>query len=44
MIGEFHEQRSLAGYTPWGHKESDTTELLTHTQNIPMVLVEAIEL
>jgi len=22
---EFHEQRSLAGYCPWGHKESDTT-------------------
>ena len=19
------------GYSPWGHKESDTTELLTHT-------------
>jgi len=19
-------QRSLAGYSPWGHKESDTTE------------------
>ena len=23
---EFHEQRSLAGYNPWGHKESDTIE------------------
>ena len=22
----FHGQRSLAGYSPWGHKESDTTE------------------
>ena len=21
----------LAGYSSWGHKESDTTELLTHT-------------
>ena len=21
-----HEQRSLVGYSPWGHKESDTTE------------------
>ena len=21
-----HEQRNLAGYSPWGHKESDTTE------------------
>ena len=25
--GEFHGQRSLAGYSPWVHKESDTTEL-----------------
>ena len=22
---EFNGQRSLAGYTPWGHKELDTT-------------------
>ena len=27
---EFHGQRSLVGYSPWGHKESDTTERLTH--------------
>ena len=26
LSGEFHEQRSLAGYSLWGHKESDTTE------------------
>ena len=26
--GEFHRQRSLASYNPWGHKESDTTEQL----------------
>ena len=24
--------RSLAGYSPWGHKESDTTERLNHLQ------------
>ena len=24
-----HGQRSLAGYSPWGHKESDTTEQLS---------------
>ena len=24
--GEFHGQRSLAGYSPWDHKESDMTE------------------
>ena len=23
---KFHGQRSLAGYSPWGHKELDTTE------------------
>ena len=26
LPGEFHGQRSLVGYSPWGHKESDTTE------------------
>ena len=30
LPGEFHGQRSLAGYSSWGNKESDTTELLTH--------------
>ena len=24
-----HGQRSLAGYSPWGHKESDTAEHLS---------------
>ena len=28
LPGEFHGRRSLAGYSPWGHKESDTTERL----------------
>ena len=27
--GKFHGQRSLAGYSPWGCKESHTTEPLT---------------
>ena len=26
LPGKFHGQRSLAGYCPWGHKESDTAE------------------
>ena len=30
LPGEVHGQRSLAAYSPWGHKESDTTEQLTH--------------
>ena len=29
VAGEFHGQRSLAGYGPWDRKESDTTERLT---------------
>ena len=29
LPGEFHGQRNLAGYNPWGGKESDTTEKLT---------------
>ena len=29
LSGKFHEQRSLAGYSPWSHKESDTTERLS---------------
>ena len=28
LPGEFHEQKSLAGYSQWCHKESDTTEQL----------------
>ena len=30
LPGEFQEQRGLASYSPWGQKESDTTELLTN--------------
>ena len=26
LPGESHRQRSLVGYSLWGHKESDTTE------------------
>ena len=29
LPGEFHRQRSLVGYSPWGRKESDMTERLT---------------
>ena len=31
LPGKSHGQRSLVGYSPWSHKESDTTEWLTHT-------------
>ena len=29
LPGESHGQRSLAGYSPWGPKESDKTKCLT---------------
>ena len=29
LPGEFHGQSSVAGYSPWGHKELDMTEQLT---------------
>ena len=29
LAGKSHGQRSLVGYSLWGHKESDTTERLT---------------
>ena len=29
LPGESHGQKNLAGYSPWGHKELDTTEQLT---------------
>ena len=32
LLGKFHGQRSLTGYSPLGHKESDMIEKLnTHT-------------
>ena len=31
LPGESHGQRGLVGYSPWGRKESDTTEWLAHT-------------
>ena len=32
MPGKSHGPRSLVGYSPWGHKESDTTERLNSTE------------
>ena len=34
LPGEFHGQRSLAGYSPWGCKESGMTEQLSLTHII----------
>ena len=37
LPGEFHGQRSLVGYSPWGGKELDTTEV---TEYSTMVLIK----
>ena len=42
LPGEFHGQRSLVGCGPWGLKESDTTEWLTHAHKIYQVLPTAL--
>ena len=34
LPGEFHGQRSLERFSPWGRKKSDMTEQLTHTYTI----------
>ena len=33
--GEFYVQRSLVGYSPWGHQELDTTERLSLPRSRP---------
>ena len=37
LPGEFHGQRSLRGYSPWGCKESDTTERQSNMINCTRV-------
>ena len=41
LPGKSHGQRSLAGYNPWGHKESHTTEC-THTYTHTLTPQETI--
>ena len=36
LPGKSHEQRNLAGYSPWGRKELDMTEH-THTHNMKKI-------
>ena len=36
LLGEFHRPRSLAVSSPWGRKESDITERVTHTHTPPL--------
>ena len=36
-----HGQRRLAGYSPWGHKESDMT-VTKHSTGVPKILLQAV--
>ena len=38
LNGKFHGQRSLVGYSPWGHRELDTTERLS-TSHWPIAIL-----
>ena len=42
LPGESHGQRSLVGYSPWGHKELDKTERRTHTHTHHTCLGKAL--
>ena len=44
LPGEFHGQRSLAGYGPWGRKESDTTERLSTVSDFSHLLKQCLDL
>ena len=42
LPGESHGQRSIAGYSPWGCKESHTAERLTHIQLIDFAVQQKL--
>ena len=41
--GEFHGQRSLAGYSTWGHKESDMMATFTFTRTYSIRKVNVVK-
>ena len=42
LPGEFHGQRSLANYSPWGCNESDTTEQLVYIYIYTIALLTGV--
>ena len=40
LPGEFHGQRSLVGYSLWGHRESDTTEWWTLSLSVTACTIQ----
>ena len=44
LPGEFHGQRSLAGYSPWGGKELDTFTVITSVSQSKAKLDTAVKM
>ena len=44
LSGRFHGQRSLVGYSPWGHKELDTIERLILSLFLPLTNIYSLGL
>ena len=42
LPGESHGLRSLVGYSPWGYKESDTTDGLTLLYFVPLIYLSIL--
>ena len=42
LAGKSHGQSSLVGYSPWGHKELDTTEAAEHVGMVTCAVENAI--
>ena len=42
LPGESHGQRSLAGYSPWGSKELDTTENMQYPSSLALKKVMSL--
>ena len=38
LPGKSHRQRSLAGYSPYGHKKSDTTAATEHVHSMDIYI------
>ena len=43
LPGESHGQRSLVGYTPWVHKEWDTTEVIWHACKLKYMHISSVQ-
>ena len=42
FCAESHGQRSLVGYSPWGRKELDTTEVTEHARTLEYLLLDPV--